>query len=415
MSADTSSRKSLFLQSILADTDGLSLNEHQVAALNRMYWLRNEQEGDAVSAVAGLLSTEQFRAAVGRFVASAAPGGAESGAANPEAIDAMVAASFEKRTKDKSVVEIELATKVADRLIAWSKTFGIFIAAPLAILLIILSLFGLSKFEDVRQAANRADELLKQAQSQISDGNTKLGLAERQLAEAADRANQRAQEVDRQIAALRDNSAQIASQVSSLGHTVQQIESQLGGLSAQFETGNMAPGKVSGAGPTGKSYGTWGMGQQIVGTFVAQQDFPWRQEFQGLAPGSPEFDSAWQALGNREGERFKDAQRVFIEAHYFQPAAKLLKEHCDLDVANHSHALQEVVWAMAVYQGPRVASIDHACQSLRQQGKPAPADPEFDEALIRDSYAPLIERFPAMRREMQMALEQLASEKSKKP
>jgi hypothetical protein len=46
-----------------------------------------------------------------------------------------VAAALDKRIKHRSVVEVELASKVADRLIGWSKTFGVFVAAPVAVLL----------------------------------------------------------------------------------------------------------------------------------------------------------------------------------------------------------------------------------------------------------------------------------------
>jgi hypothetical protein len=215
---------SLLIESILMHVDVLALDEKQIASLSRLYWSSwgERTRAEVVSNVISTLSPEQFGAAVSHFVENNGRSLAAIGT-DSESIDAMVVSALEKLTKDKSLIEIELASKVADRPIVWAKIFGVFVAVPVAILLLILSVFGLSKFEDVRKAADRADELLKQAESRVSDGNAKLELAERKVTDLINTAKQRAQVVDDQLAVLGEKSAKTSSELSSLVQTVKGI------------------------------------------------------------------------------------------------------------------------------------------------------------------------------------------------
>jgi len=416
--------------SMLAAAEEIGLNERQVAALSRMYWnSARRPPAELVKEAAACLSPEQFGEAVARF----AEGRVErregavslSEGAQSADIDAAVAAALDKRIKDRSVVEVELASKVADRLIGWSKTFGVFVAAPVGVLLLILSLFGLSKFDDVRQAANRADDLLRQVTTRLDEGNTKLAAAEKRADDITQLATARAQEVDRQLATLKDANEKAQTQIASLGQTVQKIETQLGGLSAQEETGNKPPGYIStGSQPDLRSYGTWGMSAKTAGEMVAADGFPWRKEFSGLTPGSAEFDQAWRTLGERETDTFREQQRKFIELRFFEPAVQNLSSACGLDVRTRSHTVQDVVWAMAVQTGPRVRWVTEACRAMRDAGQLDPAAAALDERLIRDTFQRLI-AFASSRgslgaaqgklyeREMHVALEQLAAEQTR--
>ena len=117
-------RTTLLVESILMHADALNIDEKQIASLSRIYWSpRGEQKPrEVVSNVVSILSPEQFGAAISRFVEE---GEADLVAASAEtgSIEVVVAGALEKLTKDRSLVEIELATKVADRLIAWAKVF----------------------------------------------------------------------------------------------------------------------------------------------------------------------------------------------------------------------------------------------------------------------------------------------------
>jgi peptidoglycan hydrolase-like protein with peptidoglycan-binding domain len=176
-------RLQAMLAEILARSQALALDDRQIAGVSRMYWRQPSATADeAISELIGLLSAQQFRAAIGRY----ARGSAEPALAEPDLsdkLDRLVNAAIDRVTKDKTVIEIELAAKVADRLIGWAKTFAYFVAVPVAILFIILAVFGVSKFEDVQQAASQANKMLADATANLDKGQTNLAAAEQKLAD----------------------------------------------------------------------------------------------------------------------------------------------------------------------------------------------------------------------------------------
>jgi hypothetical protein len=388
---DTPTHATDLIGSMLAAAEVIGLDEHQVAALSRMYWNSAGRPGaKLVKEAAAHLSPEQFREAVASFTERHVERreGTLSITENtrPADVDALVAAALDKRIKDRAVVEVELASNVADRLIGWSKTFGIFVAAPIGVLLLILSLFGLSKFDDVRKAADRADDLLQRATARIEESNTRLATTEKRAADLTQLATERANDLDQQLGILRNANRQTQTQIATLGQTVRQIETQLGGLSAQRETGNKPPGFIysSPGPPKHTNYGPWGVDSSVAGEMVKADGFPWREEFSGLEPGSAEFDQAWRTLGEREKDLFRQQQEKFIESHYVEPAVRELSASCGLDVRAHSKTLQEVIWAMAISIPPH--DLIEACRKLRDAGQLDPADARLDERLIRAIY-----------------------------
>jgi len=382
---------------MLRAAEQLGLDDRQIAALNRVYWASSSGRSgaDLVREAASLLSPDQFREAVARFASEAAQDqgvatNADSGMTN---LEATITAEINGRLKDRSVVEIELASKVADRLVGWAKTFGIFVAAPTGILLLIISLFGFYKFEDVRNAANRVDGLLQQATTRLDEGNTKLQQADRRVAEITELALQRAKDVDRQLATLRDATEKAEKQISNLGQSVQQIETRLGGLSSRFETSRGGPGTVASGAGGDRSYGTYQLSLRTgsLRQFLERPEFPWRDAFAGMEPGSPEFDAAWRALAEREPKRFAEEQRKYIQDTYFEPAARTLKEACGLDVKTRSNVLQDVIWSRAVQTGHSIPRVVQTCRSMRDAGQLDPSDKTLDERLIREIYGRLLQ------------------------
>ena len=115
---------------VLSNADE-GLDGRQIVALNRLYWSVGSSHPipDLVSEVGSLLSPEQFRTAVSRFaeLSDATP---VSSTTDGDTVDSRIASALESRLKDRSTVEVEIATAVAERLIGWSKAFGIFVAAP---------------------------------------------------------------------------------------------------------------------------------------------------------------------------------------------------------------------------------------------------------------------------------------------
>ncbi|MDQ3804299.1 MAG: LysM peptidoglycan-binding domain-containing protein [Acidobacteriota bacterium] len=163
----------------------------------------------------------------------------------------------------------------------------------------------------------------------------------------------------------------------------------LGKLSERFETGGRGAGTVStGAGDAGGvSYGSYQMTSKpnggTVKRFVSQPDFPFRDQFKNLIPGSSEFSAAWKQLAAAQPDEFQSAQHDFIKKTHFDPLVQKIISEDGLNVLTRSHALQDVIWSTAVQHGPG-SSIPHralATLSVR------PEDPGFDKSLITAIYA----------------------------
>jgi LysM repeat protein len=163
----------------------------------------------------------------------------------------------------------------------------------------------------------------------------------------------------------------------------------LGKLSEKFETGGRGASTVSGGqgDPGGVSYGSYQMTSRpapgTAGRFVSQSDFPFRDRFRNLAPGSKEFSSAWKKLAAEQPEAFQAVQHEYIKRTHFDPlVAKIMAAH-NLDVTQRSHTLQDVIWSTAVQHGPQ-SSIPNVV--LRNLGI-RPDNPDFDKRLIVGIYA----------------------------
>jgi type VI secretion system (T6SS) spike protein VgrG3/LysM domain-containing protein len=163
--------------------------------------------------------------------------------------------------------------------------------------------------------------------------------------------------------------------------------SELGKLSAKFETGNRGPGTVStGAGDRGGvSYGSYQMASKlgVVARFLAQLDPPFRSKFGNLVPGTGQFTAVWKKLAIDQRDEFQARQHAFIKKTHFDPLAAKIKKEDGLDVTTRSQALQDVIWSTAVQHGG-ASSIPHV--ALTRVGI-KPDNPEFDKKLIVAIYA----------------------------
>lgn len=165
------------------------------------------------------------------------------------------------------------------------------------------------------------------------------------------------------------------------------LADELGILSAKYETGGRGPGTVSsGAGdPGGVSYGSYQMATK-TGTakkFVTQSSFPWLQDFQNLTPGTADFSACWKKIAANQTDAFQKCQHEYIKkTHYDLLVAKILSED-SVDINTRGIALQNVVWSTAVQHGPATPIVHRACATLSYK----PADPQYDEKLIRAIYA----------------------------
>jgi LysM repeat protein len=163
--------------------------------------------------------------------------------------------------------------------------------------------------------------------------------------------------------------------------------SELGKLSAKFETGNRGPGTVStGAGDKGGvSYGSYQMSSKlgVVARFLAQLDPPFRNLFGSLVPGTAPFTATWKQLAATRRDEFQERQHAFIKKTHYDPLVAKIKKEDGLDVNNRSRALQDVIWSTAVQHGG-ASSIPHA--AIARVGI-KPDNSEFDKKFIVAIYA----------------------------
>ena len=157
----------IFLASILEHHKELELNEQQFTNLSQMYWTRSNASTitEIVEAAASTLSSNQLYRAIALMAPRIAP--PTRPGVEDATVQRIVTETLEKLSKDKQLIEIELASKAAERLMGWVKVFAFFLAAPVALFLIILTAFGVSKFEDIKgkitEAQTKVDTALKEA------------------------------------------------------------------------------------------------------------------------------------------------------------------------------------------------------------------------------------------------------------
>ena len=195
-----------------------------------------------------------------------------------------------------------------------------------------------------------------------------------------------------QVIAWPDGAAPAASSPAALpgagsGPTAPSASWVLGGLSAKYETGGRGPTTVSGGigDAGGVSYGSYQMTSANGGTvarFVAEPDFPWRDDFAGLTPGSGEFSAQWIDVATRAPADFKAAEHAFIKRTHFDPLCRTIQTDEGVDIARCSHALQDVIWSTAVQHGPNTNVVDLAFDRLRAAGTFDPAAMDFDRNAI---------------------------------
>jgi len=168
-------------------------------------------------------------------------------------------------------------------------------------------------------------------------------------------------------------------------------DTTLGDLSSKYETGARGPGTVSsGIGDAGGvSYGSYQMTSRnggTVGRFVSMPDFPWRDQFFGLTPGTPPFTAQWKAIASAEAAAFQVAQHRYIKQTHFDVLVASVLSKDGLAIVTRSGAVQDCVWSTAVQHGPNTTVVHLALDAVRRQGLTADAA-EYDRALIKAIYA----------------------------
>jgi hypothetical protein len=132
----------------------------------------------------------------------------------------------------------------------------------------------------------------------------------------------------------------------------------LGEVSAKYESGKSGPGTVStGSGdPGGKSYGTHQLASKTGTLQKYVKESKYASEFEGLKPGSAEFDAKWKELAARDPQGFAADQKAFITKNNYEPARKWATRIGMKD----SPAVNEAIFSISVQHGKANSIISSA-------------------------------------------------------
>lgn len=167
----------------------------------------------------------------------------------------------------------------------------------------------------------------------------------------------------------------------------QTLSQALGVLSTRYETGGRGPTTVSGGvgDAGGVSYCSYQMTSANGGTvarFVSQPDFPWRDAFAGLTPGSPEFSAKWVEIVGRSPDNFEAVEHEFIKRAHFDRLCGKIRTEDGVDITRCSHALQDAIWSTAVQHGPYTKVVHLAFDQMHRAATFDPAAADFDRNAI---------------------------------
>lgn len=138
---------------------------------------------------------------------------------------------------------------------------------------------------------------------------------------------------------------------------------ELGSLSANYETRKGGPGTIGYDLVGGWSYGTYQLATNpgTLGRFLSSEiASKWRPELQGLTPGTPAFNDKWKDIASRDSKEFSTAQHEYIKITHYEPLASKLMNTLNLDVNQHSKALRNVIWSIAVQHGSNNNVVNNA-------------------------------------------------------
>jgi FtsZ-binding cell division protein ZapB len=285
---------------------------------------------------------------------------------------------LETNYKNQTVVEIETAMLISERILKWSKLAATVLGIPLLVIGGFVSFIGIKSYADLSATLKSMKEL----EQQVKNGMDQFKPLQNKISELKTQ-SERAQE------AL--NSVQ--KQQDEFKTDIKELRKRVGGLSDKYEIHGRGPGSIERNidDPGGKSYGSYSFtsnpdGGGIVKIFVADPEFRWRKEFVGLVPGSTEFDAKWKAISGEDSESFFDEQHDFVMRRFYDPIVKRLKEETGIDLQRQSMTLQDVLWSVSVQHGPNNKIVLNALSAMQKEGTANPKLPEFDQKLIKAIY-----------------------------
>lgn len=148
------------------------------------------------------------------------------------------------------------------------------------------------------------------------------------------------------------------------GKVNKEEHSELGSLSARYESGGKGVGFISsGKGdPGGQSYGRHQLStKDSMGAFLrSDEGKPYAAQFKGLSPGTPQFNDVYKKIAAEKGADFEKAQKDFYTRTHYQP---LLKHAEKLGYDVNNRGVQESLFSMSVQHGKAKDVVSSAAAS----------------------------------------------------
>lgn len=151
----------------------------------------------------------------------------------------------------------------------------------------------------------------------------------------------------------------------------------LGQTSEKYESGGRGPGVINdyngsaGGDLGGASYGTYQLASYLpafmtngrarpssknspVMQFISNSKF--KNEFDGLTPGTSAFDSKWKSIASSNKDAFNEDQHDYVKRKYYDVMIANL-QRTGYDMTKYGPAVQDLVWSTAVQFGPARTTI----------------------------------------------------------
>ena len=170
-------------------------------------------------------------------------------------------------------------------------------------------------------------------------------------------------------------------------------DTELGQLSAQFESGSDGIAAVGYDRNGGTSYGKYQVSSR-AGSLKDFLDFldteapDLSRRLRSSGPGNTgsrkgAMPDAWRAIASEQPERFEDLQEAFVRQSHYKPALDAIAQRTGINPDKVSTAMREVIWSTSVQHGPagaaRIFERAHAMSG-------SPSDPAYERNLINNVY-----------------------------
>lgn len=152
---------------------------------------------------------------------------------------------------------------------------------------------------------------------------------------------------------------------------------ELGQTSEKYESGGKGPGTINdylgkaNGDYGGASYGTYQLASFLPSVLPDGKSRPnsrnspviqylrtskFKDQFNGLTPGSTEFDNKWKEIASSNREAFNKDQHDYIKEKYYDVMVANL-ERKGILVSKFGPAVQDLIWSTAVQLGPNSTNI----------------------------------------------------------